>query len=70
MQIDTGLHVVDRYDCALRIVRPSMFPDRLEAARAFVAGVQSVPHVIFDERLVLIGGHSEDELAQAIAATQ
>ncbi|CAD7714592.1 hypothetical protein LMG31884_12010 [Xanthomonas hydrangeae] len=43
---------------------------QLEVERAFAAGVQSVPHVIFDERLALIGGRSENELAQAIAMTQ
>lgn len=41
-----------------------------QAARSFEAGVRSVPHFIFDRRIVINGGRSESELAEAIASAQ
>jgi predicted DsbA family dithiol-disulfide isomerase len=37
-----------------------------EAARSTAAGVRSVPHFVFDGRIIIIGGRSEDEIASAI----
>jgi predicted DsbA family dithiol-disulfide isomerase len=37
-----------------------------EAANSAAAGVYSVPHFIFDNRLAINGGRSEDEIADAI----
>ncbi|MXV09222.1 DsbA family protein [Xanthomonas sp. LMG 9002] len=39
-----------------------------EAARSADAGVRSVPHFVFGERIAINGGRSEDEIAAAIRA--
>lgn len=39
-----------------------------EAAKSATAGVRSVPHVVFGERIAINGGRSEDEIAAAIQA--
>lgn len=39
-----------------------------EAARSADAGVRSVPHFVFAERIAINGGRSEDEIAAAIRA--
>ena len=36
------------------------------AARSTAAGIRSVPHFVFGERVAINGGRSEDEIASAI----
>lgn len=43
---------------------------RRQVARSFDAGVRSVPHFVFDGRIAINGGRSEEELVGAIASAR
>ncbi|MBG6596013.1 DsbA family protein [Pseudomonas aeruginosa] len=55
-------------DEAIAVVRSPSWHKRVDeaAAKGADAGVRSVPHFVFGDRVAINGGRSEDEIAQAI----
>lgn len=69
---DVLAHIAAAYgftrDVAFAIARDPAWHSRTEkeAANSAAAGVRSVPHFVFDGRIEITGGRSEEEIASAI----